>query len=662
MMEAQHPFIFQSGKQTRTLQEFVEICLQESATYPVQVVQQYYNQDFENWLRTSLLRLDLGKRVRRIRNRYQGDPATGLKECLLMLAEEANFLAAPRFIETQALVEHWLQVGKKQFIGLEESFKTSGDPQSAWLAFKAKAGAEVIQTFFHERQPPKEVLPNLVSLYKEIGAAFVQRRAVFGQYQHVQICAEEVRIIRLGAILNDLCMLLDAVDDGVTPRLGFLKIAYASGEMEECFSQVADRVTSWYQHFQQNTLSRSISKTISTVRKMVRKQLITKSGQVKGEAKKAARAGCDIEQMRQSYTKISADLTALHISYKDILCEFDHLKCAPDLEPPLMTAVQTGLEEAGYALANALRALKAIYITEENWVQQLQQDWRAIDQQAKAIREESKRWAHNQLCPPPDFCQAAMKCLLNYTEQALKYVSTLQPTLTGGDTLAALDKLVNQVDAELVTLSSQAAQLKSQGFNTGLFDKFWWRIVRIRLIVDEQRKAKDPQVSLEQQLAQLIKRVVGIGTKSNGVQTDYSIMSGLAIGLQPVTLLESGYLQQLPDIQDIWKQAELLVNDLKTKVPQPLHASLTALLNQAQIEQRWLQEYVATGKVPTEVAQQRVDYQWSQSYAGIAAVIAVAQDSTKDEERQKLAVVKEQLEASHLKLKFVLGISGAVAE
>jgi len=508
-----------------------------------------------------------------------------------------------------------------------------------WFAFKADAAIKIAATFVESPRPPRVVFDELALLYKEV------RSASF-QIQSVASSAYETILNELGEELKILCAIVDAADNEEASLFGALKVAVASQRMESFFCEAEKRITAWKGYFRDGARAR-VNEGVT--------QMKTLSYEVRQAAAPLVAAGCDTAKIRSSCETLSIKLSTLHTTYTDLLCELDHLQCAPELEPPFLLEVKTILEQTGSLMATAVWALKSITVQEETWMQQLEQDWRMLDQAAKKLREAISRWGQSRLCPPPEACQAATKTLLDYTEQGLKRVRMLSLDSPSSDALEDLSKLTGQVYREFTTLSVQTAQL--QEFHTEVFEQSWWRIVRICRVLDEHRKEKKPEASLEAQFAGLLQQLAKAEGKPAMAQNGI-VFPWMTPYQEPFTTSDGECLRRLPEIRDVWAQSEKLINELKNKASERLRQSLDYYLSLSQTEQSWLGEYAATNKASAEDVRQRTNHQWEHFYVGVTAFIAVAQGDATAEEKQQFAAVEEQMAGHHRKMDSVLGVKG----
>jgi hypothetical protein len=519
-------------------------------------------------------------------------------------------------------------------VGSSQPYSTGRD----WLAFKSEAAVRSINLAISSRQSVAIVKSDLNLLHKEMRARSLSFFAHVGTFAHSNKDGVKKAEDTFESISKKL-YLFNSVSDGALPQLRFFQVYFAAGRAAQRFEQAHAVFAEWNQHWNPYFQGQSNLTEAGTLIACMK----TRSEAARGVAFDAA-LSCEIEFHRESYFQLCEELTELYEEYSEAACLLDHLQASPDLEPTFLPRIHRQLDRAGYFIEHALSALKLINLAEKDRPARLVEAWKLLVAETKAIAQNhSALYAKPQPCAQPDPCQPRILQVAAYAQEGLSHALAFQQDQACRFAHKGQSEAVSKMEGTL-------DGLRGRGLRPRVFDKLWWAMAQINLLLsgcpDEEEKCLVTDKQLDAYVERLKTYLIGAGCDTRHLrpacdgQTAGSLLAMFQAEPHVGEATAGDPIAHAARYAERFNNSALLAARLRVLVPEVMRPPLEEIIKQAEILRQAEQ---ASGGSPSASLVKQLSRRLDAANATLKATCAVALDKASGPEKEQLKTLDQQL-------------------
>jgi hypothetical protein len=522
----------------------------------------------------------------------------------------------------------------RTLVGSSQPYSVGRD----WLAFKSGAAVRSINLAIRSPQSVAIVKSDLNLLHKEMRARSLSFFAHVGTFAHCNKDGVKKAEATFESISQKL-YLFNSVSDGDLPQQRFFQIYFAAERAVTRFEQVNGVLTEWKQHWDPYFQGLPNLDKAGTLIASLR----TRSETARGVALAAA-LSCEIEFHRESYSTLCEELTELYEEYSEAVCLLDHLQTSPDLEPTFLPRIHRQLNRAGYFIEHALSALKVISLAEKDRPTRLAEAWKLLVAETKAIAQNhSALYAKPQPCAQPDPCQPQILQIGASAQEGLSHALTYKQDPACHFARKGQSEAISKMEATL-------DGLRDGGLRPRVFDKLWWAMVQINLLLsgcpDEEEKCLVTDKQLDVYVERLKAYLIGAGCNTLHLrptcdrQTMGSLLAMVQTEPHGSEATASDHTARAARCAERLNNSALLAARLRPLVPEGMRPQLEEIIKQAESLRQAEQ---ASGGSPSASLVKQLSRRSDAANATLKATFAVALDIASGAEKEQLKALDQQL-------------------
>lgn len=476
-------------------------------------------------------------------------------------------------------------------------------PDLEWFRSHTLSGARLLKDL-RVRKNPREAHAQTAQIFWKLQTMFLVSNST-DLFKGIQESVK-TKLNRLDADLSRLGKDLDAVERPGGPRLFLRQVEENANDLHESLESVLPDAKS--------------DDETSTIQKLT--LISDKNKEVLAEAVKATDC-LDRAEILEIQEKICRGLEAMWDTYGELLCELRATSAPPGIGANKLMMLEADLGSVGFYISESRWALAQIDLPEENPIARLIGDWDAVHQQANLLRDELRRWAAQQLCPPVDCCQGEVDRLLLAVRSGRQAAEALRAAPACPEARREMIRLLDDASYETYRLYR-----KTEGhtpFDRTVFTPFWGPVFRIRAFLDPCLETKDDCLLTEGKLATLLEMLRGVQASESG-----GGLGRQAPCREAPSPAAAGVVTEAPVSSEAalqrWRPIIEAAKRLRPQLPDPLGPAIDQVIHNGERAQRQLQILQRTGDVFSMEMAREMERQQQLAYTTLHAADAIVRD------------------------------------